>query len=85
MQIRAIRAAEVMKANTVAMLKKRLERKHAALEDLIGEETRRVAPDTLKLQKLKRRRLRVKERLSHLEGVVRTLASRPVQRREFQT
>jgi hypothetical protein len=44
----------------------RLKAKHAELDRLIAEERRRPAPDWLTLQSLKRRKLRIKERLSAL-------------------
>lgn len=60
-------------AKTLSVWKQSLARKHADLESEISQEAKYPLPDTLKIQNLKRRRLRVKEELMHLEGVIRTL------------
>ena len=53
-----------------------LRARRARLEAEIAEEVRRPAPDALRLQTLKRRRLKAKDEMA---GVLRTL-SRPDQR-----
>ncbi len=45
----------------------RLRRRHAHLDQMIAVERRSPAPDHLKLQELKRRKLRVKEKLAAIE------------------
>jgi hypothetical protein len=48
--------------------------KHQSLEEQIGEEQSRPVPDTLKLQSLKRQKLKVKERKDELLATLRTSA-----------
>ena len=43
-----------------------LERKHAVLEQLIGEETLRPMPDFAKMAQFKKQKLRIKEQLHAL-------------------
>ncbi len=54
-----------------------LKTRHAEIEGHIREEMMRPMPDFLAIQALKRRRLRVKEHLETVTGVMRTV-SRPV-------
>ena len=58
---------------TNAML--RLKREHRRLDQLIVFEDRLKAPDSLKLQRLKRLRLAVKEKLQSLEQMLRAMAT----------
>lgn len=57
--------------------KKSLERRHALLEDEIEAERRRPAPDPLWVQTLKRHKLRVKEQMSEIDGVLRLVGPGP--------
>ena len=54
-----------------------LQRRHRRLDDRVAAEHRRPQPDMSVLQTLKREKLRLKEELTHYEGLLRTLA-RPV-------
>jgi len=65
-----------------------LRRQHSALEERIANELRRPIPDSLALQSLKRRRLRIKEQMTaflskqHLPGafgITTRSVRRPVQ------
>ncbi len=58
---------------TNAML--RLKREHRRLDQLIVFEGRHMLPDSLRLQRLKRLRLTVKERFQSLENLLRTFAT----------
>lgn len=60
-------------ARTLSSLTQRLKRQHRRLEQLIARESRHKLPDFLRLQHLKKLRLSVKERLTHTEGVMRTI------------
>lgn len=61
------------KATSLLKWRQRLEADHVHLEKQIWNEEKRALPDSLKLQKLKRERLMVKEGLLSVEGVLRTL------------
>ena len=50
-----------------------LRSRHRRLEDRIRRESAKPAPDTLQLQRLKRLRLRAKENMEELAGVIRLL------------
>lgn len=68
-------APSTKKAKSLTVWKQSLERKHADLEEAIGEEVKRPMPDFLEIQTLKRRRLQVKEDLALIEGVLRTVGT----------
>jgi len=50
-----------------------LRARHALLETAIAAEEARPLPDTIALQKLKRRRLALKEEIASLEALMRAL------------
>ena len=50
-----------------------LETRHADLETRIEAEMTRPMPDLLRIQKLKRLKLRVKDEIESISGVLRTL------------
>lgn len=58
-----------------------LRRRHQVIKTLIAEELRRPAPCSLMLQRLKRRRLAVKDQIARLDEFLRILgpAGRPRQ------
>lgn len=47
-----------------------LRQEHAALELEIGEEEARPSPDRLQIQRLKKRKLAVKDRIARIEDVL---------------
>ena len=53
--------------------RRRLAAKHQKLEAAIAEEMARQHPDRLRLQALKRRKLRIKDELRASEGLLATL------------
>ena len=61
------------RVQTMSMLAQRLKRQHHRLDQVIASESRNKLPDFLKLQRLKRLRLRVKDKLFEVEGVMRTI------------
>ncbi|SDF24660.1 YdcH family protein [Limimaricola pyoseonensis] len=56
---------------------KALRDRHAALDAQIGEIHSRPLPDTVQLRRLKVRKLRLRDEIRTLEGIVRTLARGP--------
>jgi len=50
--------------------------RHRALDETVAKEQKRSWRDMALLQRLKRRRLRLKDELARYEGVLRTLARR---------
>ncbi|SFQ57719.1 hypothetical protein SAMN05421853_1113 [Roseivivax halotolerans] len=54
-----------------------LQKRHRELEDRIASERQRPAPCSVALQKLKRRKLGVKDEMVHFDGVLRTLDIQP--------
>lgn len=50
-----------------------LHQRHATLEAELREEMRRPIPNAMEVQRLKRRKLRVKDQMQILEGLYRTL------------
>lgn len=50
---------------------------HARLDDQLGEEIARPLPDLAVVQDLKRRKLKTKDELAELEGVLRLLDREP--------
>ncbi|MFC3614946.1 DUF465 domain-containing protein [Lutimaribacter marinistellae] len=60
-----------------------LKARHLELKKKIGDELKRPAPCMESLQRLKRRRLRIKDEMARYEGLLRTLtALSPGQRRD---
>ncbi|MEM1048484.1 MAG: YdcH family protein [Pseudomonadota bacterium] len=55
-----------------------LETLHADLEDRIAVESIRPLPDTLRIQKMKRLRLRAKDEIAAIAGVLRTVSRPPL-------
>ncbi len=51
-----------------------LRRRHLSLGELVEEEHRRPLPDATRLTDLKRQKLRLKDELERLRGVMRTLS-----------
>ena len=51
-----------------------IRRRHRALDARVGREQRRPSPDASLLQKLKRERLRLKDELARMEGLLSTLS-----------
>lgn len=58
---------------SLSALTQRLKRQLHRLEQLIRRESRHKLPDFLALQRLKKLRLKVKENLCKVEGVMRTI------------
>lgn len=53
-----------------------LRTRHREIDDQVAQEQKRTWRDAALLQKLKRRRLRLKDELGRYEGLLRTLARR---------
>lgn len=51
--------------------------KHMEVRALISQELKRPVPCSLSLQRLKRRRLRLKDQMSRYDGLLRTLRAMP--------
>ncbi|MEM9138777.1 MAG: YdcH family protein [Pseudomonadota bacterium] len=66
-------AEKATNARTLSMLYQRLKRQHHQLDQKIASESQHKLPDFLRLQKLKRLRLRVKEQICQVDGVLRTI------------
>lgn len=62
------------RARSIAARRHALERRHARLEAKIAQESARPLPDPMRVQWLKRIRLRLKDEVASLEGVLRTLS-----------
>jgi len=65
------------KQQSLAAWRRALERRHGALDRLIAAEHARPMPDQIWLQDLKRQRLRLKEEMTGIEGVLRTVERMP--------
>lgn len=68
LNIKTVRNTRIM-----SMLVQRQKRKHHRLDQAIASESKSKLPDLLKLQRLKRLRLRIKDEIFRLDGVMRTI------------
>ncbi|MEM1129947.1 MAG: YdcH family protein [Pseudomonadota bacterium] len=62
------------KLDTVEARLTALAERHAALDTAIAEEMRHIVPDDVKLRRLKRAKLRLKDDMAFLTGLTRTLS-----------
>ncbi len=71
MKTKSFRVSRFSLGVKIAALKTR----HHELKQKIAEELKRPVPCAMSLQKLKRRRLRIKDEMARYEGLLRTLTS----------
>lgn len=64
-------SSALKKSFTVSVRIMSLRRRHRAIKGMIDEELRRPAPCSLMLQRLKRRRLAVKDQIARLDEFLR--------------